>query len=199
MKLSRIVTIVTALACAVCGCQSGLYKISTSEDGKELDSKMNYSEVSSLSTETEFDLNQMPVEIVHGRENRIPDEPGVSGMLWLFTLGIFPMVQTEYVTQDITVKTPIGIKCGYWRVDAKKWCGWVPLFMGYSSSADERDADAKLPNPKMERKAKDVLVDSLAREFSYDSYVIFVPCAPRKVVFHWSGLANRYGGLAKQG
>lgn len=105
----------------ICGCQSGLYRISTSEDRKELDSKMNYSAVSSLSTEVEFDSSHMPVEIVHGRENRMPDEPGWSGVLWLFTLGIFPMVQTEYVTQEITVKTPIGVKSGSWRVDAKRW------------------------------------------------------------------------------
>lgn len=160
-------------ACVICGCQSGLYKISTSGENKKLDSKMKYAEVSSLSTEMQFDPSRMPVEIVYGREKRMPDEPGVSVMLCFFTLGIFPMVQTEYVTQDITVKTPIGVKSGTWRVDAKKWTGWVPLFIGYPSSADERDADAKLPNPKMEQKAKDMVVDSLAREFSYDSYVNF--------------------------
>ncbi len=165
--------LLTASACLICGCQSGLYRITTSEDGKELDSKMNYSEVSSLSTEVEFDQSRMPVEIVYGRENRMADEPGVSVMLCFFSLGIFPMVQTESVTQDITVKTPIGIKSGTWRVDAKRWTGWVPLFIGYPSSADERDADAKLPNPKMEQKAKDMVVDSLAREFSYDAYASF--------------------------
>lgn len=107
------------------------------------------------------------------KKKRMPDEGGVSGVLWLFTLGIFPMVQTEYVAQDITVKTPIGVKSGTWRVDAKRWIGWVPLFIGYPSLADERDTDAKLPNLQMERKAKDKLVDSLAREFSYDAYVSF--------------------------
>lgn len=165
--------LVLFLASTICGCQSGLYKISTSEDGKELDSKMSYSEVSTLNTEVDFDSSRMPVEIVHGQEKRMPDEGGVSGVLWLFTLGIFPMVQTEYVAQDITVKTPIGVKSGTWRVDAKRWIGWVPLFIGYPSLADERDTDAKLPNLQMERKAKDKLVDSLAREFSYDAYVSF--------------------------
>lgn len=175
MKMVRKIKalLVLFLASTICGCQSGLYKISTSEDGKELDSKMSYSEVSTLNTEVDFDSSRMPVEIVHGQEKRMPDEGGVSGVLWLFTLGIFPMVQTEYVAQDITVKTPIGVKSGTWRVDAKRWIGWVPLFIGYPSLADERDTDAKLPNLQMERKAKDKLVDSLAREFSYDAYVSF--------------------------
>ena len=175
MKMAKRIEklLVLLLAGTGCGCQSGLYKISTSEDGKELDSKMNYCEVSMLSAEAEFDSSQMPVEIVYGREKRKPDAPGMSRVLWLFSLGVFPMVQTEYVTQDITVKTPIGVKSGSWRVDAKRWIGWVPLFIGYPGCADKRDADAKLPNTQMERRAKDKLVDSIAREFSYDAYVNF--------------------------
>ncbi len=166
-------TIVAVVVMMLFGCYSGMYKISTSEEGKELDSKMNYSEVSTLNTEVEFDSSQMPVEIVHGREIRIPDKPGGSGILWLFSLGIFPMVETEYVTQDITVKTPLGVKSGSWRVDAKRWFGWLPIFIGYPDLADERDVNAKLPSPNMEQKAKDRLVDSLVREFSYDAYVKF--------------------------
>lgn len=70
MKMVRRIKalLVLFLASTICGCQSGLYKISTSEDGKELDSKMSYSEVSTLNTEMEFDLNRMPVEIVHGQK-----------------------------------------------------------------------------------------------------------------------------------
>ena len=65
MKITKRIEVllVPLLMGVLNGCQSGLYKISTSEDGKELDSKMNYSEVPVLNTEVEFDSSQMPVMV----------------------------------------------------------------------------------------------------------------------------------------
>ena len=167
------------------GCRSGLYKISTSEDGKKIDESVQYYRVEPSSAANFikdngaspdgilYDEERMPIEISEGRSHREPDKPGWSGVLWMFSLGIFPMCQNEYMAQEITVKSPIGEKTGMYRVDAKRWSGWIPLFVGYPSSADERDADAKLPNQRLEGIGKERLVKNLVGEFYYKDYVTF--------------------------
>lgn len=167
-----IVVAVTAIS-GLIGCQSGLYKVSTSEDDKKIDDSVRYYEIerSGDSFVVDFikdkgsspdgilyDEERMPVLITEGRSDKEPDKPGWSGVLWMFTLGIFPMCQSEYMTQEMTVESPIGKKTGSYRVDAKRWGGWIPLFVGYPGIADERDAEAKLPNARLEGVGKDRLV-----------------------------------------
>lgn len=173
----------------ICGCQSGLYKISTSEDNKKVDESVRYYDVDADSFERGvgsfikdngsspdgvlYDEDSMPIQIVEGRSDKEPDKPGLSGVLWLFSLGMFPMCESEYMTQEITVKSPIGEKTGSYRIDAKRWAGWIPLFVGYPASADERDAEAKLPNRRLEGVGKNRLIKNLVGEFSYKDYVAF--------------------------
>lgn len=184
----RIVSSAIAVSALISGCQSGLYKVTTSEDDKSVDNSIRYYEVAkgkgsfaadfmkdggSSPDGILYDEERMPVEIVEGRNEKFPDKPGWSGVLWLFTVGIWPMCHSEYMTQDITVKSPIGEKTGSYRVDAKWWAGWFPIVIGYPSSADERSAEASLPNRRLEGVGRDRLVKSLVGEFSYNDYVTF--------------------------
>lgn len=183
--MKNVIGLMLVLGMLLGGCRSGLYKISTSEDGKKIDESVPYYRVEPSSAASFikdngtspdgilYDEERMPIEISEGRSHREPDKPGWSGVLWMFSLGIFPMCQSEYMAQEITVKSPIGEKTGVYRVDAKRWSGWIPLFVGYPSSADERDADAKLPNQRLEGIGKDRLVKNLIGEFSYKDYAMF--------------------------
>lgn len=166
-----------------CGCQSGLYKVSTSEDNKQIDEHVCYYAVDddsfgggagsfikdngSSPDGVLYDEDRMPIQVIEGRSVMEPDKPGWSGVLWMFSLGIFPMCQSEYMTQEITVKSPIGEKTGSYRIDARRWAGWIPLFIGYPALADERDAAAKLPNRRLESVGRNRLVKNLVGEFSY--------------------------------
>lgn len=164
--------IVIVAAVCLMGCQSGMYKISTSEDDKSLGAQIDYTEVDSL-PKVDFDPSQMPVEVTEGAIQEEHDTPGSSAVLCFFTLGVIPYFNSDYETQDIEVKTPIGKKRGTWRIDAKKWSGWLPIFIGYPGIADERTPVPYLGNKKMEQKAKSRLVDSLVRQFSHEDYVAF--------------------------
>ena len=175
-------TLAVFVVMAICGCQSGLYKVSTSEDGKKIDGSVRYYEITSDSFLKEcgrsadgllYDEDRMPIRVVEGQSSMEPDKPGWSGVLWMFSLGIFPMCQSECMKQAVTVKSPIGERSGTYRVDAKRWSGWVPLFIGYPDVADERDSDARLPNQRLEGIGKDRLVKNLIGEFSYKDYVAF--------------------------
>lgn len=168
---ARLLIVVVDAVCLM-GCQSGMYKISTSEDDKSLGAQIDYTEVDSL-PRNDYDSNQMPVEVIEGEIQKKHEEEGLSVVLCFFSLGIFPWFESSYETQDIEIKTPIGKKRGTWRIDAKRWTGWLPIFIGYPGIADERTPFPYLGNEKMEQKAKSRLVDSLVRQFSHEDYVAF--------------------------
>lgn len=170
------------------GCQSGLYQIVTSEDDKELDDRMSYYEAKLVGTKSErvefepissdslYDSQKMPICVVNGKSKCEPDKTGISSFGWLFTLGIIPMCESGFRMQEITVKTPLGDKNGWYRVDAKRWSGWLPIFIGYPGIADKRAADASVNGVGMSEMlslARQSAVESLARQFSYDEYVSF--------------------------
>lgn len=174
MVLAGLLTII--------GCQSGLYQISTSEDEKkELDVKFQYYDAADASKPM-LEANQvchpekMAVSIVKGKEDCHPRETGISGILWMFTLGLFPMYESSYLEREIKVVTPLGEKIGRYRLDAKRWAGWIPMFVGYPASADMRAADADIKSisgMEMRQKVEAKLVDSLVRQFSYDEYLSY--------------------------
>lgn len=166
----QLIVVITAVC--LMGCQSGMYKISTSEDDKSLGAQIDYTEVDSL-PRNDYDSNQMPVEVIEGEIQKKHEEDGLSVVLCFFSLGIFPWFESSYETQDIEIKTPIGKKRGTWRIDAKQWTGWLPIFIGYPGIADERTPFPYLGNERMEQKAKSRLVDSLVRQFSHENYVAF--------------------------
>ena len=156
MKRTSFITI-ALISASFCGCQSGLYKISTSEDDKKIDGSVRYYDVAQFDDcfikdngaspdGILYDENNIPVRITEGQSNRKPDKSGWSGVLWMFSLGLFPMCESEYMTQHIWVESPICQKSGSYRIEAKRWHGWIPLFIGYPGLADDRDANAKLPN-----------------------------------------------------
>ena len=178
MKL--LCTTLVLMSAAFCGCQSGLYKVSTSEDNKRIDESVRYNVThidncfirdNGVSPDgILYDENSIPIFITEGRSNKKPANPSWSGWLWMCSLGIFPMCQSEYMTQDITVKSPIGEKSGSYRIDAKLWHGWIPILVGYPGSADERDANPKLPNRRLERIGRERLVKNLVSQFSFSEY-----------------------------
>lgn len=184
MKIGAYSALIAIMA--VCGCQSGLYKISTSEDGKKFDDSVRYCEIDSSADSfikgngsspegTLYDEDCMPIQIVDGRSDKHYFRPlgGWTGVLWMFSLGIFPICDGESVIQEISIKSPIGVKAGSYCVDARRWGGWIPIFIGYPAFADERDDDADLPNVRIEQAARDRLVKSLVGEFSFTEYVAF--------------------------
>lgn len=173
---------------AIVGCQSGLYQIVTSEDDKELDDRMSYYEAKLVGTESEctefepissdslYDSQKMPICVLNGKSESEPDKTGISAFGWLFTLGIIPMCESGFRMQEITVKTPLGDKNGWYRVDTKRWSGWLPIFIGYPGIADKRAADAGVNGAAMSEMlslARQSAVESLARQFSHDEYVSF--------------------------
>ena len=175
---------ITLIGVLFCGCSSGLYKISLSEGGKTLDQRMCYKIVPSLSDE-EFDPHIMSVEVssakdysnktyyYNGKLTNDSSELGISGWLCLLSLGVFPRFLTEHVDGNVIVNTPLGAKSGTWRVDAKTWYGWIPLFVAYPDFADKRVSTPVLPDPEIEALAQKTLVDSLVKQFSYDEYIKF--------------------------
>lgn len=177
-----------AFASALCGCQSGAYKIATSADENTERSEIPYYKVGEGNSfvtgpmnemvfmgdgDTVYDEDKMPILVVESEAEYSPDKPGWSGVLWLFSLGVFPMFSSEYMTQDVTVKTPIGEKTGSFRVDARWWGGWLPIFIGYPCLADERVAKAELPNSRVEEIGRNRLVEGLVKEFEFKDYVAF--------------------------
>ena len=176
---STLAVIVIAI---ICGCQSGMYRISTSEDGKKLDDSMKFHRVSAIDFIEDgpasengkiFDEDSMPIRVAWCFSHTKKDEPGISGFLWCFSLGVFPMFDSEYMTQEVTVKSPLGEKSGTYRIDAKRWTGWIPLFVGYPWLADRRESNARLPNHRLENEAEKRIIEQLVKEFSYEDYVSF--------------------------
>lgn len=187
-RLSLLEVVLAGSFLLFAGCMGGVYKITTSEDGKPGDERIHAFTVQSLEME-DFSVQKMPVcvrfgDVEHGNDMYENGQNGtytlthsLNSWLWFFSLGIIPLFESEYVTQDVTVKTPVGEKQGTWRVDAKTWFGWIPLFVGYPESADRRMASSEALNVSPEVLANDAqqrLVDVLAKQFSYDEYQKFV-------------------------
>ena len=183
MKLSNNLIPIVLVSATLYGCQSGLYKVSTSEDGKKLDESVRYYDIGSGTDFIKdngaspdgilYDEEQMPIKIIEGRSDKKFNRSDWSILLNIFSLGLFPAFDGEYITKAITVKSPIGEKAGSYRVDAKRWVGWFPLFIGYPDFADERDDYAKLPNPRLESIGEHQLIKNLVGAFSYNEYVTY--------------------------
>lgn len=182
MKLSY--TSLVLISTVLCGCQSGLYKVSTSEDDKKTDKSVRYytlppyiySFIKDDGASPDgilYDEDWMPVLITEVDNFIGSGKSGWSDYLWMFSIGLFPKCQSEYMTRYITVKTPIGEKSGSYRIDAKLWHGWIPILVGFPGSADERDANPKLPNRRIENIARERLVKNLVGQFSFKEYVAF--------------------------
>ena len=171
----------------ICGCRSGLYKVSTSEDSKQIDESVRYYAIGAGSFIKDngsspdgvlYDEDRMPIQIIMGQSQEKFDDIGVGlqrlrGMLFTLSLGVFPMWRCDYLTQGVTIKSPIGERSGSYRVDAKYWEGWLPIFVGYPGSADERCDWPLITCKRIEDMGKNRLVKKLVGEFSYKDYVAF--------------------------
>ena len=182
-KSATAVVLVAALHSLVGGCVSGMYNYATSEDGKKVDQSVSYSVVESFNPDEKpddnaalYDEDVMPVvvKLSDGLEQK--DDSNWTSVLWLLTCGIFPAVEGECKMQDVTVLSPMGEKKGSYRMEAKRWGGWIPIFVGYPSFAKVRSSHAKLSSKEaqdLEGQAKNQLVESLARQFSNSEYKNF--------------------------
>ena len=214
-------TLTVIVIMLILGCQSGLYKVSTSEDGKEAKDCLDYRVVATIddkgkSSQTTgdevfmkdggyspdgilYDESQIPVEVSEGTPNHISNkENGLANLLWVCTLGVVPYCSSEYMTQEIFVRTPLGGKTGTYRVDAKSWFGWIPIFVGYPSSADVRDANAKLPDARMEKIGRDRLVQGLVGQFDKKAWTSFAQAANQKRKAELAGEVKRVQALEEE-
>ena len=156
---------------ALTGCQSGMYSSDVSVESRE-GGVSDYTVVPSL---PDGDVPaSMPV-VVESRplfEHRKGDHP-LNGLLWFLTLGVVPGISSETTVYDVTVRTPLGERSGTCTVEACSWFGWLPIFLPYPGSADERATNPKLPNVKLERQTHDRLVANLVSQFPKEEYASY--------------------------
>lgn len=149
------------------GCMSGMYSSDFSVSEKK-DGIKSYSVVQSLSKD-EYPTT-MPVTVKYTSSPIQENKHLGADALYLFSFGLIPGFTSQSIAYDVTVRTPLGEQSGNCTVYAKRWMGWLPLFLPYPGLADERDGLAKLPNPDFESKVRDKLIANLVSQFPNAEY-----------------------------
>lgn len=126
--------------------------------------------------ENNYEISSLPVYVTSKSSTKKVELGGISGMMWLFSLGIIPGVESGETLGEVSIKTPLGEKTGSYKVEAKGWAGWLPIFLPYPGLAEERvyGTSAKLPNETIETRVREKLVGNLVSQFSkkeFDSYI----------------------------
>lgn len=182
---------------ALAGCQSGMYSSEVSVEKNDT-GVSDYTIVKSLDVE-EFPQS-MPV-VVESTSKYERGEHGLNNLLWFFTLGIVPGIFSEAAIYDVTVKSPLGEMSGTCKVEASSWVGWLPIFIPYPGTAEERTANPRLPNQPLESKVRDQLVANLVSQFSKNQYAaarvsLNKEVAERKLKEEYSAWQNSDDGVA---
>ena len=173
------------------GCQSGMYSSNVSV-GKNNNGVSDYTIVNSLDVK-EFSQS-MPV-VVESKSTNQRGKHELNNLLWFFTLGIIPGVESKSTTYDVTVKTPIGEKSGTCTIEASSWFGWLPIFIPYPGIAEVRTANPKLPNATLERKVRNQLVANLVSQFPKSEYASF---AALEEYNRWLASDDRVDGVTRE-
>lgn len=126
--------------------------------------------------ENNYEISSLPVYVTSKSSTKKVELGGISGMMWLFSLGIIPGVESGETLGEVSIKTPLGEKTGSYKVEAKGWAGWLPIFLPYPGLAEERvyGTSAKLPNEVFETKVREKLVGNLVSQFSKEEYASFI-------------------------
>ena len=117
-------SVVVALLILV-GCQGYIYSSDVSVDHCK-NGVSDYTVVDSLDGYETYP-ESMPIGITESSTTEKNDHP-LNNMLFVFTLGIIPGVESETTVYDVSVKTPLGIKDGKYSTTTSQWMGWLPLF-----------------------------------------------------------------------
>lgn len=155
------------LILAATGCMSGMYSSEFSVSEKK-DGVKSYSIVDSLPKD-ECPAT-MPVTVECSSSDIQEDEHPGADALFVLSLGLIPGFTSQSMTYDVTVRTPLGAQSGNCTISAKRWMGWLALFLPYPGFADVRDGLAKLPNPDFESKVRNQLVSNLVSQFPNAEY-----------------------------
>lgn len=158
------------LILAATGCMSGMYSSEFSVSEKK-DGVKSYSIVDSLPKD-ECPAT-MPVTVECSASDIQEDEHSGINALFVLSLGLIPGFMSQSMTYDVTVRTPLGTQSGNCTISAKRWMGWLALFLPYPGFADVRDGLAKLPNPDFESKIRNQLVSNLVSQFPRAEYERF--------------------------
>ena len=167
MKHLAISTVAGLLVLA--GCRSGMYSTDVSVERRE-GGVVDYTVVPSL---PDGDVSSSMPVVVESKSRTEKGSHAGNNLLWLVTLGIVPGVSSEATVCDVTVRTPLGERSGTCTVEASSWTGWLPIFLPYPGSADERVSNPKLPNAALEKKAQDRLVANLVSQFPKAEYASY--------------------------
>ena len=164
----KIISLLEIVTLVLTGCMSGMYSSDFSVSEKK-DGVKSYSVVDSLPVDVP--PATMPITMEYASSSIQEDEH--LGALFVFSLGLIPGFTSQSITYDVTVQTPLGKQSGNCTVNAKRWMGWLALFFPYPGFADERDVQAKLPNPDFESKIRNQLVSNLVSQFPRAEYERF--------------------------
>ena len=168
--MNKCVSLGAVSALAFAGCISGMYSSNVSVDNRD-GGVADYTVVQSLDI---VELPEsMPVVVEATSSTKKMTSTAMTGW-WLLTLGIVPGVDSGETIGTVTVKTPIGEKSGTYKLEAKKWYGWLPMFLPYPGVADVRLHDPTLPNKFQESDVRDRLVKNLVSQFSKEEYAGYV-------------------------
>lgn len=116
-------------------------------------------------------VSALPLEIMVREHDIVKDGGGLSTLLWLCTVGIFPAFDAENGTYDVTVKTPAGERSDSFTINRKTWMGWIPMFVGYPCIADKRDASMKYEPGDLVYEGVAKTATSLAGTIDYSAYL----------------------------
>lgn len=169
---------------SVVGCASGMYStwvsVEKNENGITQYCEMSGEDVFSKVCDTNF----LPIKVEWkehfvekgAKEYKKGDDNPLHYIefLFLFSGGIIPSVSYKADVFEAEVKTPIGIKTGQCAVEAKRWEGWLPLFLPFPGIARERLVDPKLPNRHLELEIKSNLITNIVSQFSREEYLAHV-------------------------
>lgn len=155
------------LILAATGCMSGMYSSEFSVSEKK-DGVKSYSIVDSLPKD-ECPAT-MPVTVECSASDIQEDKHSGINALFVLSLGLIPGFTSQSMTYDVTVRTPLGTQSGNCTVSAKRWMGWLALFLPYPGFADVRDGLAELPNPDFQSKIRNQLVSNLVSQFPNAEY-----------------------------
>lgn len=149
------------LVCVFClaGCQCRFYS-------SDIQARAKKGGIDSYTIVENLDIVEYPDKIpvvVETKEDYGHDKPGVSLLLWAFTVGLFPAIESSENTYDMTVTTPLGVQSGRCVVSSSTWFGWFPILLPYSWAG-----------PDKEKAAKDELTRRLVSQFSKEDYAKFV-------------------------
>ncbi len=121
LKIRGLVVAALEALLAGCTCTTISDEYSVADPGKS--GALRYEKVADLDSRANYSVDVIPV-VLRMKEGQGKRDPisDLHGIVWLCTVGLFPMWDTYERTWEVEVKTPLGLKSGTCTRTRREWC-----------------------------------------------------------------------------